>query len=117
MFPDELPIFEELIEHLGDAERWEELLETLAGDPRTSVPLQASRGAALVMLDRLDEAEPVLDAALRDDPRNQTAMRAKAKLLRKSRRASEAGVLERRADHLLAGGLDRAVASLAEKDR
>lgn len=117
IFPDDVALFEELIEHLGHAERWEGLLETVAGDTRTSVSLRAARGAALVMLDRLDEAEPELDSVLRDDARNRTAMRAKARLLRKTNRCADAGVLDRRAQSLVGGGVDRLVASLGGESK
>ncbi len=109
MLPDDLAVFEELVEHLGLAERWNDLLQTVGNDARSSTALRVARAAALVMLERLDEAEPELDAVLRDDERNQIALRSKARLLRKTGRSREAGALERRADHLCAGGIDRVI--------
>ncbi len=115
MLPDDLCALEDLIEHLALAERWDELIETRAKDARSSTSLRAAHAAALVMVERLEEAEPELDAVLREDERNQVAMRARARLLRRTRRSREAAILERRADYLCSGGIERLIGVLMGK--
>lgn len=101
--PSDRPLAVHLVQQLGFAERWREVLERTENH---AGPI-AERGAALVMLGRLSEAEIELARVLMQNPNDQTALRAKAELLRRIGRRTEAGIVQRRADGLLAAPSER----------